>query len=92
MRFGIGIAAGPQNGNEDMGLTNFTGFWIHHGHRMAGIIYEDPLPGLVVLPHGRIQFLSPQPVKLTKSGIDISIYVSFPILQPQPLPGYVLAS
>jgi len=78
MCFGVGVAAGPQGGDEDVGLPDLTGFQIDDAHRLTSVVHEHLLSGLVSEPHGRVQLPGPQTVELAEATVSVAIGMGFP--------------
>src|SRR6516164_4480688 len=40
---GVGVTAGAQHSDKDIGLAHLAGFWVGHRHRLTGMIHEGLL-------------------------------------------------
>ena len=83
----VGVVAGPQHRHEDLGLSHFAGFAIHHAHRHSGVVHEHLFTGLVGLPHHRLQGFRPSVVMLAELGVLVALRVGLLVLLPQKLEG-----
>ena len=88
---GIGIIAGPQNGQEDLGLPDLTVGRIDHRDRLSGIIDKELLSRPVGLTHDQIEFLGPLAIVLTEPAILKAFGVDLPVLLPEKKQGHPLA-
>lgn len=47
-----GVVRRPQHSHKYLGLVYLAGAGIHDGHRLAGVVHEELVAGLVGLAHG----------------------------------------
>jgi len=81
--FGEGEIAGPEHTNEDLGLADLAGLRIHHRHRLAGVVHEDLLSGLMLLAQNRIDTGLPLTEEIAEPAVLVAIAISFLVLEPQ---------
>ena len=55
------------------------------GNRVSGVINEELLARLVLLPQHHVQLLPPPPVKFAEPAVGIAVRVGLPILFPSQL-------
>ena len=84
----VGVAAGAQHADEDLGLVDLAGVWVDEGDRLASIVDKDLLALLVGQAHGGLQVLCPLPVESTELAVPVAIRMGFPILDPQQTHGH----
>ena len=89
---GIGIAAGPQNGQEDLGLPDLPGGRVDHRDRLPGIIEKGFLSGPMVLAHDQVEFPGPLVVVLAEPTILKAVRVDLPMFLPEEKQGHPFAS
>ena len=56
---GVGVTAGPQDGDKDLGLMYLTGFSVNHVCRLPGVVDEHFLASPMFMAHDDIQPGSP---------------------------------
>jgi hypothetical protein len=83
----VGIVAGAQDGDEQMGRANLSAGRVDDGDGLASIIHEQLLPRLMGETHGGFQSLSPAAVEFAELAIPIPVRVSLTILDPQEAQG-----
>jgi hypothetical protein len=87
-----GVVGGTEDGDEDLGLTDFPRLRIDDGERGTTVVDETLLAGLVALAHGALLQLLPPPVKLAELGVAVAaIGILGGVLLPQQLLGDALA-
>ena len=90
MSLGIGVVAGSQDADEDLGLVNLAGVRVDDGDRLPRIVHKDFLTSFVGKAHGGLQALGPLPVQGTELAVPIAIRMGFAILDPQQTQGHTL--
>jgi len=88
----VGEITRPQHGDKDLGLPHLPGAPVHHRHRLAGVVYEKPFAGHIVLAQHRLQGALPAPVELAELAILIAVGVSRPVLLPEQPQGHTFAA
>lgn len=80
---GIGIVAGAQYADEDLGLANLARLRVDDGHRLTGVVYKDLFPTFVRESHRWIQPLGPLAIESAELTVAIPVRVGFAIFDPQ---------
>ena len=83
--FGEGEVAGPKYPHKDLGLTDLALLRIHDGHRLAGVVHENLLSGLVLLAQNRIEAVPPLAEEIAEAAVLVAIGVNCLVLEPQEL-------
>ncbi len=87
---GEGVVGSAERGDEDLCFTDLAGIGIDDRHGGAGVIDKTLLAGLVMLPHGTLLLLAPEPVALAELGVAVAaVRVLLDIFLPQQLLGHV---
>ena len=84
-RFGIRVAAGSQNGDEQFCAADHARRAVDDRNRGAGKVDEELLAGAVLLAHHDIEMGSEGRVALGEPGIAIAIGAAFPVFGPEQL-------
>lgn len=82
-RLGVGVARGPQHGDEDLGGADLAGAAVDQLDGLAGIIDEQPLARRMDLAHDRRQPALPRLVEFTEAAVAVALGRARPILLPQ---------
>ena len=90
-RFGVGVARGPENGHEDLGLAGLSGLPVDDADGAAGIIDEHPLARLVVQPHPDRAASGPFAVKITVPAVLVAQGMGLLVLVPEQEQRHALA-
>ena len=87
---GVGVVAGAQDADEDLGLEDLGSMWVGDRDCLVGIIDKDLLTIFVEKTHRRLQALGPCLMQSTELAVAVTIRVGFAILDPQQPQGYTL--
>ena len=79
---GVGVVAGAQYADEDLGIVDLARVWEDDGDRLTGIVDKDFLSTLVGKAHRRLQALGPLPVEGAELAVSIAVRMGFTILDP----------
>lgn len=90
-RFDIGIVAGSQGGDEEIGVPGCAGERIRDRHRLPGIIDEEFLSGPVGLPEAYIEPGRPLPVAVAELAVLKTVGMGLLVLVPEKLEGHALS-
>src|SRR5216683_7403290 len=84
-RLRVGVAAGPQHGDEDLCRRHLACRGVMYGNRVAGVIYKQLLAGPVLMPQN--EFLCPKPssIQITEPAVAVAVRVLLAVLLPQEL-------
>ena len=80
--FGVGVVAGPQDGDEDRGWALRTTLRVVDGDRVPGVVNEELLAGLVLLSQHHVQLLPPLLIELAEPAVGIAVGIRLAILFP----------
>ena len=89
-RLGIGVAGGPECGDEQLGCHHLSGQAVDHLQGRAGIVDEQPLAGDMGLPHGRRQPRLPGAVEVAETTVAVAVGVRGAVLLPEQLQRHAL--
>jgi len=78
--FGVSIVAGPQDRHEDRSLALRATLRVVEGDGVPGVVDEELLAGLVLLPQHHVQLLPPAPVEFTEPAVGVAVRVGLPVL------------
>ena len=87
---GVGVVAGAQDADEDLGLVDLAGVRVDDGDRLTGIVDKDLLATFVGEAHRRLQALGPLAVEGTELAVAVAVRMGFAILDPQQTQGDTL--
>ncbi len=90
MSLGVGVVAGAQYADEDLGIVDLARVWVDDGDRLTGIVDKDFLSTLVGKAHRRLQAIGPLAIQGTELAISIAVRMGFTILDPQQTQGDTL--
>ena len=83
MRFRVGVTAGAQCGYEDLRLPDFSCLWVHHRHRLPGIVDEQFFTRLVLLAHHRFELFGPRSIVMAELAVPVTVGLFLSVLHPQ---------
>lgn len=85
---GVGVVAGPEHGDEDLGGMDLTRSAIDDRYGLAGIVDEQFLAGAVALAQGAGQGITVRPVVHAELGVAVGVVrVNGTVFLPQELQG-----
>lgn len=80
---GKGVAGRAEDGDEDLGLTDFTGLSVDDGRGLSGVIDEQLFAGTVLLAHDNVDLGGPEAVVLAEPAVLEALRVSESIFLPE---------
>lgn len=78
-----GVAGRAEDGDEDLGLTDFTGLSVDDGRGLSGVIDEQLFAGTVLLAHDNVDLGGPEAVVLAEPAVLEALRVSESIFLPE---------
>ena len=87
---GVGVAAGAEYGNEQLGLADLAGDGIPHRDGLARVVDKQLLAGPVFLAQHHVLLPTPALVELAEAAVTVAVRVHGAVLLPEQLQGEVL--
>ncbi len=93
-RLGEHVVREPQNGDEDLGGSrHLSCSGIVDGNRRSGVVEEEPVPGGIGVPEGRLQPFGIGGIVKTEAGVGIPpLPGGDPVLLPEEQEGHPLVA
>ena len=82
-RLGIGEVRGAEHGDEDLRLAHLAGVRIGDRDLLAGIVDEDLVAGIVILPHARRQPALEAAEQLAEATVAVPVGLDRPVFFPE---------
>ena len=82
-RLGIGVAAGAEDGHEQLRLPDLAGVRVDDGQGLAGEVDEQLLARTVLLAHDHVEAALPAPVGRAEPGVLVAVGVGRLVFHPE---------
>src|SRR5690606_13902251 len=89
---GVGVATGPQHGDEDLGRARFARGGVDDLDGLPGIVDEELLAGAMLLPHDEIDSAAPVAVAIAEAAVLIAVGMYGLVFLPQQHERHALAA